>query len=103
MREKIIFTYCDMGMEFLVPLINKNTNSCSGFTIKPKFKMVNAFKIRCEGDFSCINEALEILGKYIADKEYIAISNPYYIIVRDDDSLNCGIWDIFISLDSNVF
>lgn len=102
MRDKLIFTYFDTGIEFLVPLINENTKSCSGYTIKPKFRMVNAVKIRYEGDFSCINEALEILKKYIAEKKYRAISNPYYKIVRDDESLNYGIWDIYISLDSNI-
>ncbi|MBR5513165.1 MAG: hypothetical protein IKV85_04165 [Ruminococcus sp.] len=102
-REKVMFTYSDSETEFLIPLKNEKTYENSGYRIKPKFKMINAVKIRFEGDFGDIDIALKALEKYISEKKYRVISRPYYVVVRSNVNSNSGIWDIYISIDGNIF
>ena len=102
-REKVMFTYSDSETEFLIPLKNEKTYENSGYRIKPKFKMINAVKIRFEGDFGEIDIALKALEKYISEKKYRVISRPYYVVVRSNVNSNSGIWDIYISIDGNIF
>ena len=89
-------------MEILFPT-DKVIESQREYEFKKEFRLVNAITVRHEGSFRNIGQTLKKLLVYAEKKEYVVITNPYYMIERNIyDAHDDCIIDIYIGIDYNV-
>jgi effector-binding domain-containing protein len=90
----------DVEIEVLIP-VNGRLNDVQMYNFKTLFKLINAVSVRHEGDFSLIPKTREGLLRYIEQKNYESVTDPYYRIIRLGTGNDCII-DIYIGINSNI-
>ncbi|HOA00007.1 hypothetical protein [Ruminococcus sp.] len=106
-NNRILFTLTDgmtdsgkMDTEILIP-VEDEMDSCSEFSFKPEFKLINAVSVRHEGSLALTEETTQRLMDYIDEKEYNPVTKPYYRIIRMESDQDCII-DIYVGIEYNI-
>lgn len=86
--------------EILIP-IGKELESCSEFSFKPEFRLINAISVRHEGSSALAEATARRLAEHIDFKGYTAITRPYYRVIRMDPDHDC-IFDIYVGIEYNI-
>ena len=89
-----------MDTEILIP-VEDEMDSCSEFSFKPEFKLINAVSVRHEGSLALTEETTQRLMDYIDEKEYNPVTKPYYRIIRMESDQDCII-DIYVGIEYNI-
>lgn len=105
--NKVIFTLRgenrkqnDVEIEVLIP-VNGRLSDVKMYDFKAFFKLMNAVSVRHEGDFSLIPNTKDGLLRYIEQKNYEPVTEPYYRVIRQGTENDCII-DIYIGINSNI-
>jgi hypothetical protein len=91
-----------LPIEFLVP-IDREFKSTQYFNYKPHFKIVNAVKIRHEGDILLLRDSEVLLTEYIRENNLNPITGHYYCFVHfSEEYSNNSIIDVYIGVNENI-
>ena len=88
-------------MEFLIP-IDRQIESFENFIFKPQFKLINAVKIRHEGEINSVKQSEILLKEYIKKHNLEPITGHYYSYIQAlEDSPESSIIDIYVGINMN--
>ena len=88
-----------LNIEVLIPVKGK-IQECKVYNYKPIFKLNNALMIRHEGSIDTISKTRTILYKFIEEHGFKPSSEPYYIVIRNDNfHIDDCITDICIDIE----
>ena len=93
-----------LDTEILIPL-DKNFTPPEGCTLKSVFKIINAVKIRHEGNPSGLQKTCDELMAYIQQRGYTPITAAYIVTVKDvlrPEDMDQAVMDVYIGLNPNT-
>ena len=97
-RRKIFFVY--------IPILEESKNNCdySCAGIKKTFHLENALKVRCEGNFTVIEQTINNFERFIVEKGYTKITEYYLAILLEHSSEDFDhmVVDIYVGISWNI-
>ena len=93
-----------MDIEILVPM-NKEILLPDGYLFKPIFKLVNAIKIRHEGNPAFLQKSADEMTEYIQENKLTPITVGYNVIVNEPKTpqdIDNMIVDIYVGVNPNI-
>jgi effector-binding domain-containing protein len=88
-------------IEFLVP-VDKEFASSQYYVYKQLFRIVNAIKLRHEGDISSISDSVASLENYIEENKLSPITGYYFCFMQAPASTLSNIIDIYVGINVNA-
>ncbi|MCL2020020.1 MAG: hypothetical protein FWG70_09715 [Oscillospiraceae bacterium] len=89
-------------VELLVP-IDRHSESTAEYKYKSQFKLLNAVKVRYEGDICEIRKGVLLLDEYLNENNLEPITGCYFSYIQAyADSPESVIADIYVGINTNV-
>ncbi len=89
-------------IEFLVP-VDRPFDSTVNYKYKPMFKLINAVRMRYEGDICGISESQFLLAKYLNENDLEPVTGHYFSYIQAlRESPRSSIVDIYVGINSNI-
>jgi hypothetical protein len=91
-----------MEIEFLAP-VDRKFESTENFKYKSQFKLINAVKMRYEGDIFGIRKSELALNNYLSEHHLEPITHRYFSYIQaPEDSPDSVIIDVYVGINMNV-
>lgn len=100
---KKIDSQIEIDLEIMIP-VNKKFNSQADYKFKPIFRLVNAVKMRYEGNAIGIQQKYNELNQYIIEKKMTPITGGYNVVKKEANTvseLDKMIIEVYVGIKSD--